>query len=154
MAGKKVASSQQDMFGDSGNELLKREALSRISSTLDTTKKKIEYRYLWVVLFSWDVDSEQPFQVHKLSIFNDSDIREECISKNLGNKSRISTLTNLSPFPGGTFSLFSKIAMGATKREIGDYVRGLNDKFKELASKPGSSMKACLWELVESTPYR
>lgn len=106
---------QKDMFDGSDSDAeTRKKALRRVSSTLDN-RRHHRYQYYWVILFNWDCNVSSPFFQHKLSEFNDTDIKKEWISGNLGLKSRMTKLNNLSPFPGGTYSLFSKI-------EIGEYI--------------------------------
>lgn len=146
--------SQKDFFReDSSAEENRKSALTRLSSTWDP-KGKHEYVYLWIVLFNWDVDAENPFEVHELSDFNESDIRKEWISKNLGLKSRTNKLRNLSLFPGGIVSLFCKIEKGTSKKQRDRFVKDLNVKYRELACLPESDVAMCLKKMAENIPYR
>ena len=83
----------------------------RISSSLDPSKKP-QYKYHWCVMFNWDCNEPCPFFMHKLSMFNSMEIKQEWITGNLGVNSRVFQLRNLSPFPGGVYSLFAKVEMG------------------------------------------
>lgn len=107
---KKRCFSQVDFFRDSDAE--SRKSKRRTASTYDPASKPYSYLYEYVILFDWNVDVTSPFFHYKLDLFKDSDIKPEWVSKNLGVKSRISKLKNLSPFPGQVFSLFSKIELG------------------------------------------
>lgn len=98
--------SQKDIFEDEDLPLR-----TRMCSTHDPSKK-YQYMYEWIVLFDWKVDTRKPFEAHKLSIFNSKDIKGQWIKKNLGVASRILKLTNLSPFPGGVYSIFAKMELG------------------------------------------
>lgn len=102
--------SQKDLF-DSDNEA-KRLGKARISSSLDPVMKSHVYKYDAIVLFNHDVDVENPFSEYKLTMFTEQDINRDWILKKLGAASRITILTNLSPFPGQKMSLFGKIELG------------------------------------------
>ena len=128
--------------------------MSKLSSSLDTNNSKKVYVYNTAILFDWNVDSEAPFSFFDVSIFREKEMKTEWFSKNLGNNSRITQLRNLSPFPGGTFSLFGKIEVGATKKQKKDIVSTLNKKYLDLASAEGSDTKNCLRKMIESNPYR
>lgn len=105
--------SQRDMFDASDSDgITKKKALHRISSTLDLSKTSHDHKFGGVVLFDHDVDAEKPFNYYKLSLFNDKDLKPEWLKKNLGVASRIIKLRRLSPFPGGVYSLFSKVEIG------------------------------------------
>lgn len=101
------ASSQKDMF-ESDTE----DGKARISSSLGAVLKARKYNYDGIVLFNWDVDLDCPFSDFSLSMFTDTDLKSDWITKNLGNESRILQMSNLSPFPGQKFSLFGKIEFG------------------------------------------
>lgn len=112
---KSKSHSQKDMFRESDSDTeLKNKALSRTTSSLGSKKDQ----YLWVILFSWNVNVRNPFGVHKAGVFNENEIKPEWLSKNLGYASRMIKLTNLSPFPGGVFSLFGKIEKGIITNNI------------------------------------
>lgn len=102
--------SQRDIFLDSQDNC--KDKKKKVPSTWDPSWKMKEYMYEWIVLFNWEQDVRNPFESYKLSIFNSKDFKPEWISKNLGIASRTTKLTNLSPFPGGTYSLFSKLELG------------------------------------------
>ena len=98
------------MFRDSDSDYEKTKKRKKNMSCSQGAKP--EYRYLWLILFDWDVNEVLPFSVHKLSTFNDNDINDEWVTKNLGIASRTTKLRNLSPFPGGVYSLIGKIESG------------------------------------------
>lgn len=98
--------SQKDLFDSD------KDSPQRISSTHDPSKKKHEYIYERCILFDWKVNVPKPFDSYKLSLFNNKDLKKEWIQKNFGTGSRVTKLTNLSPFPGGVFSLFAKLELG------------------------------------------
>lgn len=144
--------SQKDMFRDC--EFPSRKSLKkRISSTVEPSRKKHEYLYEFIILFNWDVDLISPFSHHELKKFNDSEIKPEWLSKNLGVKSRISKLRNLSHNPGQVFSLFAKIELGAEKNQIADLVKDLNRKYQKY-SENCTNVTECLQKIAEVTPYR
>lgn len=104
--------STQDFFETSDTDTeAKRNGLVRISSSLDLSKQP-DNRYYWIILFNWDCNARYPFVIYKLSLFTEQDIKKEWITGNLGLKSRMLKLGNLSPFPGGVFSLFGKVEIG------------------------------------------
>ena len=92
----------QDMFQDIGST----------QKSMDSGRGKSEYLYEYIILFNWNVDLKAPFSYHKISEFNENDIKPEWISKNLGVNSRVCKLRNLGPFPGQVMSLFGKIELG------------------------------------------
>ena len=101
-----MASSQKDIFEDSDEDF------PRMSFSMDTKRLKRGYVYDKCILFDWNPDNQRPFQSYNLSIFNEKDFKSEWIQKNLGFASRIMKLSNLSPFPGGVYSLFAKFESG------------------------------------------
>lgn len=110
----KPATSQKDLFHDSVDRK-KMKDRKRISSSFDPDKcggLQQEYKYQWVILFNWDCDNKNPFDIFRLSLFNDKDIKKEWIENNLGIKSRTTKIKNLSINPSGVYSLFSKIEHG------------------------------------------
>lgn len=144
--------SQQDMFSETSTDT----GSVRPCSSLDPSnkKKKKEVSYFWVILFVWDVDEENPFSMHKISSFTKDDINPDWIQMNLGVQSRIKKLTNLSPFPGRTFSLFGKIEAGAPLKQRNGILDSLKSKFMHLSRLPGSDIGFCLRVVADSTPYR
>lgn len=143
--------SQQDMFredSDHGN------ISPRMVASLKPTDVKKEYKYQWVILFHWNVDEENPFFMLKLSNFKDTDIKPEWIKRNLSVDSRIKQLKNLSPFPGGTYSLFAKVEEGVSTKDRTEMVKKLNSKFQEISTMPGSDIGMCLRLVAEFSPYR
>lgn len=142
--------SQKDFFLDD-----KEDDQSNISSTYPKVKNKYDYTYDQIILFDWKVDVVKPFKSHKLSLFNDKDIKKHWISKKLGVESRILKLTNLSPFPGGVFSLFGKLEQGMAERVRKNIVNDLNDQyFAQAAKEPDADVLSCLKKVAESTSYR
>lgn len=103
-----LPSSQRDFFLDSDDEA-KKQSRIRMCSTLPD---KLESKYNYIILFDWNVDLKNPFASYKLAMFTEKDIKPNWIKSKLGTKSRVSQLRNLSPFPGGIYSLFSKFEKG------------------------------------------
>lgn len=148
-----MAASQRDMFrGSQSDTEMSKKVEKRISSSLGP--KTHQYMYDWCVLFNWDCNEKCPFFFYKLSQFTDEDLKPEWISGKLGIKSRIHRLTNLSPFPGGVYSLFSKIELGTTAKERKDYVSKLNEKYAVHAAIANSEVSECLRLIASDTPYR
>lgn len=144
------SASQRDMFGDDQVE----DNVARPMSSLDPSKKVKEILYKWIILFIWDVDVESPFSMYDIKEFTEKDIKPEWIKKNLLVPSRIKKLTNLSPFPGGTYSLFAKVEAGAPLKQRLEIVSALNKKFKELSRMPESDIGICVREVADNSPYR
>ena len=146
--------SQQDMFQDSQKIELRKKARRRKCSSLDPSRKSHEYMYEFVVLFNWDPNLRKPFQSFKLSTFNSKDFKNEWIEKNLGIASRTTKLTNLSPFPGGTYSLFAKLELGVEDKHRNEIVADFNSRYFIAAASSGTNVAECLRIVAESTPYR
>lgn len=94
-----MASSQRDIFLDSPG------SSQNISSSLPGTP---QFVYLWCILFDWDEDVEEPFNLYQLALFPPSDIKRKWISGELDTDSRLKKLS-LSAMPGKKFSLFCKV---------------------------------------------
>lgn len=95
-----MASSQRDMFLDSSPE-----NSPKVDNSLPAP---LAYIYLWVILFDWDEDVEQPFDVYQIATFSNSDLRDEWISGELDENSRLKKL-KFASIRGKTMSLFAKV---------------------------------------------
>ena len=68
-------------------------------------------QYNWVVIFTWDVDEENPFEVYQRNSFSNGEIPNEWYSKRLGPTCRHQKL-KLTGIRGDLFSVFCKIQAG------------------------------------------
>ena len=95
-----MASSQRDMFAASSPEVS-----PRVRSSLPVT---LSYVYLWVILFDWDENVEDPFSLYQVALFRESELKPKWISGDLDVDSRQKKIS-FTTLPGKTFSLFAKV---------------------------------------------
>ena len=67
-----------------------------------------EVEYNWIVVFSWDVDNESPFEIYQKNAFSSNEIPEQWYTKKLTPTCRHQKL-KLSGLRGDLFSVFCKI---------------------------------------------
>lgn len=96
---KKMASSQRDPFLSSPDHS------PGVESSLPA---KVTYTYLWVILFDWDEDVEEPFDLYQVGLFPTSELKPKWISGDMDIESRQKKL-RFSTHPGKFFSLFAKV---------------------------------------------
>ena len=98
--------SQRDMFLSSPeNSTSLSSSPSPISNSLP---QNLVYEYLWVVLFLWDVDVEEPFNIYQLALFSPDELQDGWISGDLDEMSRTKKL-KFAAIKGKQFSLFAKV---------------------------------------------
>lgn len=95
-----MASSQRDIFLSSPDSTPK-----RLNSSLP---EEIIYTYLWCILFDWNEDEEEPFQLFQLAQFSATEMKAKWIKGDLEPESRTKKLS-FTPLPGKRFSLFGKV---------------------------------------------
>ena len=94
-----MACSQRDMFMSSP------ENSPRIQGSLPTNPK---YIYLWVILFDWDENVEEPFSLFQIAMFSKTELKPKWISGELNQASRQKKM-KFSAVPGKTVSVFAKV---------------------------------------------
>ena len=96
----KMSCSQRDMFLSSPDQ-----SPEKVPSSLPAT---LTYSYLWVILFDWCEDVEEPFGIFQIGFFAPNEIKKKWISGDLDLSSREKKLS-FSALPGKTVSLFAKV---------------------------------------------
>ena len=107
-----MASSQRDMFLPSSPES---DSSSHMNSSLPNP---LIYEYLWVILFEWNLNQEQPFQIFQIAGLRNDELNPEWIKGDLDECSRLKKLS----FPSigkKQFSLFAKVEKCELKKETG-----------------------------------
>ena len=94
-----ASSSQRDMFMSSP------ESSPRMRSSLPSS---LAYVYLWVILFDWDENVEEPFNIYQVAMFSPSELKPKWLSGDFEIDSRKKKIS-FSAIPGKTFSLFAKV---------------------------------------------
>ena len=95
-----MVSSQKDMFCSSPEV-----SPARIKSSLPSN---LSYVYLWCILFDWDENVEEPFNIYQVALFSTRDLKPNWLKGDLDSEGRQKKL-KFRAFPGKSFSLFAKI---------------------------------------------
>ena len=75
------------------------------------TQGTSKFKYLWVVLFIWQLNEEFPFSVLSLDVFKGTEFPMYLINGPLSKKSRMDKYT-LAKLAGKKYSIFMKIQEG------------------------------------------
>ena len=70
-----------------------------------------ELEYNWAVIFSWDVDDENPFEIYQKNAFSKNEIPDQWYTRKLNPTCRHQKL-KLTGLRGNLFSVFCKIQAG------------------------------------------
>ena len=68
----------------------------------------LSYVYLWVILFDWNENVEEPFDIYQVGLFSESELKSKWIKGDLDQNSRLKQLS-FSAIPWKKLSLFAKI---------------------------------------------
>lgn len=131
--------------------------------------------YLWVILFTCDLDNEYPFICLSLDHFKGTDFPWQLITGHLGLSDRLEP-RHLSGLPGQKYCVFAKVEegniflnfflkityiykyiflnlLGTTNKRRNDEVTRLNGLYNEILPVKKSIQK-CLKNLCQKVPYR
>lgn len=67
--------------------------------------------YAWVILFTNNVDTDSPFNMLRLTHFQNSDFPWDCIRSEMSQQFRLG-LRTLSNMPGSKYYIFAKVERG------------------------------------------
>ena len=117
------------------------------------TQASSSTRYLWVVIFVWQLNEEFPFSVVPLHIFENTNFPMHYITGPLNDSNRFAKL-HLQKMVGNMYSIFCKIEAGVSTTRRTEVLSHINEQYNLTIKNMEASMEDSYRHMIKHHCYR